>query len=145
MLNMKKILLLIALTTPFLFACNKDDGGSGPAVNYSGTYKGTITIQTNGATTGTLADYSITFTEQGGGIMTLTNSVFAANSGTVSGNTFTLTKKIIPASPTYNTEETGTTIFSGTNAVISFKEQDVDLTTGAASNIKTWTGTLIKQ
>jgi hypothetical protein len=144
MLNMKKILLLIALATPFLFACNKDSGG-GTAINYSATYKGTITVQTNGTTSGTLADYSITFTEQGGGIMTLTNSVFAASSGNVSGNTFTLTKKIIPAAPTYNTEETGTSVFSGSNAVISFKEQDVDITTGAVSNIRTWTGTLIKQ
>jgi hypothetical protein len=144
MLNMKKILLLIALATPFLFACNKDNGG-GTAINYSGTYKGTITVQTNGATTGTLADYSITFTEQGGGIMTLTNSVFVATNGKINGNTFTLDKKIIPASPTYNTEETGTAVFSGSNAVISFKEQDVDITTGAVSNVKTWTGTLIKQ
>lgn len=142
---MKKLLVLFALVSPFLFACNKDDNGGGTAINYSGTYKGTITVQTNGTTTSTLTDYSITFTEQGGGIMTVTNSVFAANSGTINGNTFAFTKKIIPSSPTYNTEETGTAVFSGTNAVISFKEQDVDINTGATSNVKTWTGTLIKQ
>jgi hypothetical protein len=70
---------------------------------------------------------------------------FAANTGKVNGTTFTLDKKIIASSPTYNTEQTGTAVFSGTNAVISFKEQEIDNSTSAVLNTKTWTGTLIKQ
>ena len=141
---MKRSLIIAALILPVFFACNKDDNGGTP-VNYSGTYKGTINIQTNGTASGTLADHSITFTEVGGGTMTVTNSVFAANTGKVAGNTFTLDKKIIASAPTYNTEQTGTAVFSGTNAIISFKEQEVNNSTGAVLNTKTWTGTLIKQ
>jgi hypothetical protein len=142
---MKRLLIVAAFVLPILISCNKDDNGGGTPVNYSGTYKGTINIQTNGTASGTLTDHSMTFTEQGGGVMTFTNSVFAANTGKVSGTTFTLDKKIIASSPTYNTEQTGTAVFSGTNVVISFKEQEIDNSTSAVLNTKTWTGTLVKQ
>ena len=141
---MKRLLILAAFVLPFLVSCDKDPAPVAP-VNYSGTYKGNIAIQVNGTSSGTLSDHSMTFTEQGGGSMIVTNSVFAANSGTVSGNTFTLTKKVIASAPTYNTEQTGTAVFSGTSAVISFKEQEIDSNTGAVLNTKTWSGTLIKQ
>jgi hypothetical protein len=75
---MKRFLIAAAFVLPFLVSCNKDDNGGGTAVNYSGTYKGTINIQTNGTASGTLTDHSMTFTEQGGGIMTITNSVFCS-------------------------------------------------------------------
>lgn len=143
--KMKKILLLVAFASPFFISCNKSSSGGGTPVNYSGTYKGNITIQTNGSASGTLTDHSITFTEQGGGIMTVTNSVFANNTGKVSNAVFTFDKKIIASAPTYNTEQTGTAAFSGSNAVIQFKEQEIENSTGAVLNIKTWSGTLIKQ
>lgn len=141
---MKRLLILAAFVLPFLVSCDKDPAPATP-VNYSGTYKGNIAIQTNGTATGTLTDHSMTFTEQGGGIMLVSNSVFSANSGLVSGNTFTLTKKIIASSPTSNTEQTGTAVFSGTSALVNFKEQEIDTNTGAVLNTKTWSGTLIKQ
>ena len=142
---MKKMIAVLALAAPLLFSCEKDDKGGGAAVNYSGTYKGTISIQTNGTASGTLSDYSITFTETGGGNMQLTNSVFAAFQGKVAGNVFTLNKKIIASAPSFNTEQTGTAVFTSTSTVISFKEQEIDNSNGAVLNTKTWTGTLIKQ
>lgn len=137
-------MILAAFVLPLLLSCDKDPGGGTP-VNYSGTYKGTITVQTNGTTTSTLTDYSMTFTELGGGNMTVTNSVFAASNGKVAGATFTLNKNIIASAPTYNTEQTGTAVFSGANAVIQFKEQEIDNNNGAVLNTRTWSGTLIKQ
>jgi hypothetical protein len=142
---MKRLMILAAFVLPLMFGCDKNDNNGNPTVNYSGSYKGTITVQTNGTTSSTLADYTITFTEQGGGVMTLTNSVFAASTGKIAGNTFTLDKKIIASAPTYNTEQTGTAVFSGTSVAIQFKEQEIDNSTSGVLNTKTWVGTLIKQ
>ena len=126
-------------------SCKKDPGGGSGAANYSGNYKGNITVKVNGTVTQTLSDHTISVDQDAGGITTLTNNVVSANTGIVEGNKFTLTKKIIASSPTYNTEEYGTIVFAGTTATIDMHQDQVDLNNGAVLNTKVWTGVLNKQ
>lgn len=141
---MKKILLLAAFVLPFLVSCDDSPSANPTAVDYSGTYRGEIKVHTNGVLSSTIADHSIQIV-QAGTLATINNNVIDVSAGKITGTTLTLNKKVIPSSPTYNTELTGTGSFGGTTLVISFKEEEVDLSSGAVLNSKTWTGTLTKQ
>ncbi|HEX6914746.1 MAG TPA: hypothetical protein VF145_05870 [Chitinophagaceae bacterium] len=142
---MKNTLILLACAVLVLSACKKEKTPA-PAVNYSGTYKGEVKMFENGVLSSTTADYSMQFThDPETRVAIITNNVFAANTGSIEGITFTLVKKVIASSPTYNTEQTGTAAFTATNVTINFREQQVDLSNGAVLNTKTWTGTLTKQ
>lgn len=141
---MRKILLVAAFVWPFL-ACEDSPSGGTTAVTYSGSYKGEIRVHTNGVLTSTLPDYTIGIVHGSGGLTTVNNNVFNANTGKITGTTLVLNKYSVPTSPNVTTEQTGTATFSGSNMTIQFKEEEVDVSAGTVLNTKTWTGTLVKQ
>jgi hypothetical protein len=139
-------LLILSVVIFSLLSCSKssDGGGSSTGPDYSGNYKGTITVTTNGAVTQTLSDYTIGVVHIAN-TMTLSNNVHTASNGIVTNGVLTLDKKFVALTPSTNLENYGAASFSSTAMIISFKQDERDFNTNAVLNTKTWTGTLTKQ
>ncbi len=142
--TMKRILLLTIVTLSIFVSCKKSSPDGQAQIDYSGTYKGEIKVYTNGTLSSTLTDYSMQFTQLGV-MMNISNNVFAANTGTINGSALTLNLRNVATSPTFNTIQTGTALFSAINVAIQFKEEEKDVNTNATLNTRTWVGTLNKQ
>lgn len=141
---MRKLIFILGIL--FLLSCKKNsDPDNGTIVNYSGNYKGNISIAVNGSAAPGLSDYTIGVDELGNGYTTLSNNVFNASTGTFAQATLTLNKNFIAVSPTTNKVQYGTAVFSATSMTINFHEDEVETATNNVLNTKVWTGVLAKQ
>jgi hypothetical protein len=140
---MKKLVAIISLFV--LISCSKDSGTQpSPAFDYSGNYKGNINVTVNGSPSTALTGYTIGVT-QTGSLMTLSNNVFSASTGSFSNGTLTLTKAFVAVSPTSNLSQYGAAVFSATTMTIDFREDEIRTSDNAVLNTKVYSGVLTKQ
>lgn len=110
-----------------LLSCKKNNDAT-TSNGFAGSYRGTVSDTINGAYFATLNDYTIVINPTNTpGQVTLTNNLIITNTGTISGNTFSIPLTTAAQTSTMKVVEWASGTFSGTDKntlkVIFYQDQ----------------------
>lgn len=146
-MKIKLLTLFIGLTI-IAISCKKNDDATN-SNGFAGSYRGTVVDTINGNYHATLNDYSIVIVATNtAGQVSLTNNLIITNSGTISGNTFTIPQTVATQTASMKVVEWATGVFTGTNNntwKVTFYQDQINPTTNAYLTRMRRTCTLVKQ
>ena len=114
--KMKIRLLTLLISLPIIaISCKKNDDATN-SNGFAGSYRGTVVDTINSSYWATLNDYAIVIVSTNTpGQVSLTNNLIITNTGTISGNTFTIPQTVATQTASMKVVEWANGVFTGTN------------------------------
>jgi hypothetical protein len=133
-MKQKLIAFSIFAGTLFFLSCKKNNEATS-SNGFAGSYRGTVSDTINGNYWATLNDYAIVINSTNTpGQVTLTNNLIITNTGTISGNNFTIPQTTATQTSSMKVVEWALGSFGGANNntwTVTFYQDQINPNTGA--------------